>query len=328
MGSGEWLTDVHTERMRAKAASGKSVFDYDATLRSKPRSSWAVHPTLDPNGVKFRESRDSDEHPRSRAIGVKFDVTGSMGEIPRVFQGKLKELHGLLQRKGYIEHPQIMFGAIGDATCDRLPYQIGQFESDNRMDENLENIVLEGGGGGQMTESYELDMYFMARHTDIDCWNKRKQKGYNFMIGDEMAYPRVKRNEVRSVIGDILQSDVSLETIVEELKQRYETYYILPRGASYGGNTEVLGFWKRLLGQNVIELDDPTAVCETIALQIGINEGTTDLDAGVRDLEDFGVDKSTRLAVRKALSGKSGPPVRGTRSLPGLSSKSLKPGTP
>ena len=58
-----------------------------------------------------------------------------------------------------------MFGAIGDATCDRVPLQVGQFESDNRMDDDLGRIVLEGGGGGQQTESYELAMYFMARHT-------------------------------------------------------------------------------------------------------------------------------------------------------------------
>ena len=31
-----------------------------------------------------------------------------------------------------------MFGAIGDATCDRAPLQVGQFESDNRMDGDLE----------------------------------------------------------------------------------------------------------------------------------------------------------------------------------------------
>ena len=76
--------------------------------------------------------------------------------MPRVLQTKLPQLLGLLLRKGYASDPQIMFGAIGDATCDRVPLQVGQFESDNRMDDDLGRIVLEGGGGGQMTESYEL----------------------------------------------------------------------------------------------------------------------------------------------------------------------------
>jgi hypothetical protein len=80
-----------------------------------------------------------------------------------------------------------MFGAIGDATCDRAPLQVGQFESDNRMDDDLSRILLEGGGGGQKTESYELAMYFMARHTAADCYEKRGKRGYLFIIGDELA---------------------------------------------------------------------------------------------------------------------------------------------
>ena len=41
-----------------------------------------------------------------------------------------------------------------------------------------------------MTESYELAMYFMARHTALDCHEKRGKRGYLFIIGDEMAYPQ------------------------------------------------------------------------------------------------------------------------------------------
>lgn len=36
-------------------------------------------------------------------------------------------------------------------------------------------------------------MYFIARHTAIDCWEKHGCKGYLFLIGDEMAYPRADR---------------------------------------------------------------------------------------------------------------------------------------
>ena len=188
MGSGKWSTNVYDEHARFIAASGKGAFDYSDSMHRAGRSTWRVHDTLNPWKVKARESRDSDEHPDSTAIAVMFDVTGSMGSIPVTLQKKLPELLGLLLRKGYVPDPQILFGAIGDATCDRVPLQVGQFESDNRMDDNLENIFLEGGGGGQRTESYELAMYFIARHTDIDCWNKHGRKGYLFIIGDEMAY--------------------------------------------------------------------------------------------------------------------------------------------
>ena len=156
MGSGRWSTDVYDAAARFRAASGASAFAYSDSGAAR------VHPSLDPFGVSMRESRDSAEHPQSVAIAVLFDVTGSMRRVPRALQGKLPQLLGLLLRKGYVAHPQIMFGAIGDATCDRAPLQVGQFESDNRMDDDLGRILLEGGGGGQKTESYELALYFMA----------------------------------------------------------------------------------------------------------------------------------------------------------------------
>jgi hypothetical protein len=294
MGSGIWSTDVYDAATRYRRASGTSAFAYsDSGART-------VHPALDARGVAMRESRDSDEHPTSVAIAVLFDVTGSMGTVPRVLQAKLPQLLGLLLRKGYVKDPQLMFGAIGDATCDRVPLQIGQFESDNRMDDDLSRIVLEGGGGGQLTESYELAMYFMARHTAIDCYEKRGRRGYLFIVGDEMAYRRVKPDEVASLIGDPLREPIAVERIVAEVRARYDTYYLLPAGSAYAGNDTVLGFWRRLLGQNVIELDDLDAVCETIALTVGLGEAAVDLDEGLDDLLEVG--STSAATVSKALA--------------------------
>ena len=302
MGSGLWSASVYDAAAAHRAATGAPAFAYSAhTFGTTPRSAWTAHPKLDPRGVRLRESRDSGEHPRSRAVTVLFDVTGSMHTIPQRLQAKLPELLGLLLRKGYLAHPQIMFGAIGDATCDAVPLQIGQWESDNRMDEDLERIFLEGGGGGQATESYELALYFMARHTAIDCYEKRGEKGFLFLIGDEMAYPRVKRGEVQRVIGDRLQEDIPVAQIVAELRERFHVYYLLPSTAHHGGERQILDFWRGLLGQHVIELDDPDTVCEAIALLIGLHEGV-DLAAGVDDLKDFGVDGSTARSVSTALA--------------------------
>ncbi|MER7279641.1 hypothetical protein ABT369_34885 [Dactylosporangium sp. NPDC000244] len=297
MGSGTWSTDVYDAADRYRRATGASAFAYSDSGARR------VHTALDPKGVGTRESRDSDEHPDSVAIAVLFDVTGSMGSVPRVLQQKLPQLLGLLLRKGYVTDPQILFGAIGDATCDRVPLQMGQFESDNRLDEDLGRFVLEGGGGGQMTESYELAMYFMSRHTSIDCLEKRNKRGYLFIIGDEQAYPKVKPNEVRAVIGDRLGEAIALRAIVDEVQRKYDTYYILPAGSSYAGNTAILDFWRDLLGQNVIALDDLDAVCETIALTIGLGEDRIDLDEGLADLGEVGsASASTVGTVGKALA--------------------------
>jgi hypothetical protein len=313
MGSGSWDTGVYDAAAKYRAATGASAFGYSDAVRTGTRSSsWKAHPSLDPHGVDMRESRDSDEHPHSQAIAVLFDVTGSMGHVPRVLQTKLPDLIGLLIRKGYVDHPQIMFGAIGDATCDRVPLQVGQFESDNRLDENLRDILLEAGGGGQKTESYELAMYFLARHTAIDCYEKRGKRGYLFIIGDEMPYPRVKWREVEQAIGDgVLTQDIPTAEIVAELKRRYDVYYILPEGAAHAGDGEVLEAWRALLGQNVIQLDDLDAVSETIAVTIGLAEDAIDLDEGLADLSEVGSDAGA--SVSKALAT-----LEANRAVPGV----------
>lgn len=323
MGGGIWTSDVYEEYERLRVLRGESAFAYDATLRRRPRDEWVVHPSLDPKwrntrGERVRESRDSDEHPAATSIAVMFDVTGSMGGIPMVLQQKLPELLGLLLRKAYVSDPQILFGAVGDATCDRVPLQVGQFESDNRLDTHLANLVLEGGGGGQDTESYELAMYFLARHTVIDSWERRRKHGYAFFIGDECAYRAVKRTEVARLIGDELSKDIPVRHIISELRQRYHVFYILPRGAAHGGERKMLDFWRGLLGQNVLELDDPAAVCETIALAIGLSEGVIDVDEGAADLADLSAPATAVHAARAAVAHLPVlVPVLSSRALPG-----------
>ena len=317
MGSGYWSSDVYetAERLRG----GKSAFGYsDSGART-------VHPDLDPFDVGSRESRDSDEHPRSLAIAVLFDVTGSMGAVPRALQKKLPRLLGLLKDIRYVPDPQLMFGAIGDATCDRAPLQVGQFESDNRMDGDLERILLEGGGGGQKTESYELAMFFMARHTAADCFDKRGRRGYLFIIGDEMPYPAVKPREVNAWIGDELPQPVAIRNLVAQLTRRWDTYFILPEGAAHAGDGQVLTTWGSLLGQNVIELADLDAVCETIALTVGLGEESINLDEGLADLADVG--SAAGPTVRRAL-GAIGAYQRGTVRRRALRARPLPPALP
>ncbi|MGK8512465.1 hypothetical protein ACRS5S_32140 [Nocardia asiatica] len=311
MGYGHWDDSAYHAAKTFRAARGINDFGYTAQLRAGSHANWRAHPMLDPLGVTVRECRDSAEHGNSLPIAVLFDVTGSMGRVPRIMQDKLGTLHGLLRRKGYAEDPQILFGAIGDADTDRVPLQIGQFESDNRMDEQLRAVFLEGGGGGQKSESYELAAYFLATRIATDAWEKRRKKGYLFLIGDELNKPRLASRHIRAIIGDNVRQDISVESVYRELAERWHVHYILPDQSSYFHDPEIAEHWRGLLGQNFLRLDDPAAVCELIALTIGLAEGRVDLSDGLADLRDVG-SVAEAASVGKALGADGGRP----RALP------------
>jgi hypothetical protein len=300
MGTTRWSDDHYRDRARLRARTGADAFEHDHAIRVG-QAACAVHQKLNPFGVPVRESRDSEAHPNSHAVAVLFDVTGSMQGVPRILQANLPKLMGLLLRKGYLDDPQILVGAIGDATCDTAPLQVGQFESGIEIEEDLGRLFLEGGGGGHITESYELALYFMARHTALDCHAKRGQRGYLFVIGDEIPYPRVKRKEVRHVIGDTLQHDLPVEELIRELRRTYDVYFVLPKMTSHWDNPDVYHRWVELLGQNVLRLEDPAGICELIASTVGIAGGKVDLAHLDGDLEEAGSTRSVARAVREAL---------------------------
>ena len=117
----------------------------------------------------------------------------------------------------------------------------------------------------------------MARHTALDCFEKRNQRGYLFVLGDETPYPKVKRKEVARVIGDGLQTDIPVEELIAELERTFEVYYVLPKMTHHWNNPLVHRRWVELLGQNTLRLEDPAAICELIASTIGMAEGKVDL---------------------------------------------------
>lgn len=259
------------------------------------------HPLMNPYRVKVRESRDSEAHPRSLAIVFALDVTGSMGEIPELLarQELPTFMKALMDMK--ITDPQVLFMAVGDAYCDQAPLQVGQFESGaDEMDQWLTWSYLEGGGGGRDTESYELAMYFLARHTDVDCWKKRQHRGYVFMTGDENPYPYVSHAQVRSIIGDDLDEDIPTESIVQELQKMYEPFFIIPDQKRRRRCEES---WRKLLGDRVICMEDPKDIVHVCAGLVALCENAvSDLPALADRLCSNGLPRERVAAVVQALT--------------------------
>jgi hypothetical protein len=284
MGSGRFDANTYASTSSSTAAFAASAgistkdaaFRYSRDTMAQPRTNWKVHELLDPLLIKdVRESRDSVEHPTTLPIAVFFDVTGSMRSIPQVFQEKMEKLMTELTVNGKIEHPHVLFGAIGDAYSDRIPFQVGQFESDNRGDEQLRNVVLEAGGGGSISESYELALYFAAYKTSIDSWDKRQKKGYLFTLGDERFYSTLPKSVVKSVFGDDVTVDLTFEDLLKTTTERFEYFHFHAVQGSYANDPRIIKPWQEALGQRFIMLDDSAMVCEAIAGVVSIMEGAT-----------------------------------------------------
>jgi hypothetical protein len=230
---------------------------------------------MNPRGIRARESKDSLDHPASLAIAFALDVTSSMGDIPEALaRRELPNLMTLLASWG-VRDPQVLFMAVGDAVGDRAPLQVGQFESTAElMDQWLTWTWLEGGGGAAECESYELALYFAARHVEIDCFRKRKKRGYLFLTGDDRPYPLLSHHLVAEVFGDELDADIPLHELVATLSQSFEPFFLIP---DLERRSRPERRWRDLIGDRVVCLEHPDDVCLAAASLIAMNEGLATL---------------------------------------------------
>ena len=283
MGSGNWSHQVYEDRQAVRAKTKAPVFQHHEDVISGKAK--GPHEALDPKKFKngVREARDSAAHPNSVPVIFALDETGSMSAVPRIVQSKLGKLMSTILTKGYLPDPQILFCAVGDAhtghsTVDReqAPFQAGQFESGLEMEDDLTRIFLEGNGGGQNMESYDLALYFAVHHTVTDAWEKRTKKGYLFITGDEQAYPSLDAGTIHRIFGGEKPSrDFPIKQLVKDAQERYHVFFLIPGGANNSTRQDLFDHWAGLLGANhVIRLGDPSHVCDVVALTIGITEGT------------------------------------------------------
>jgi hypothetical protein len=268
MGSSRWSPDDWTA--------------YASTTKGKDRAtvfaSRSIKSDLDPTSISLRESVDSDANPNSTPIIVALDVTGSMGEIPhQLIQGNLGTLMEEILARKPVADPHLMFMGVGDADFDRAPLQVTQFEADIKIAKQLRDIYIEGGGGGNSCESYNLPWYFAAMKTSIDSMAKRGKKGYLFTIGDEEPPASLRASQVKSVLGDTLERDLTSAEALEMAERMYHVFHIVVEQGNHYRNSrnaeQVRSKWRDLLGQRVIMLSNYEHLAEVIVSTIQMNEG-------------------------------------------------------
>ena len=215
MGGGFYSFD----QARARSAN------YQTRSREEIFSNRAIDPLMVIKD-KVRESCDSEEHPNSYPIIIGLDVTGSMGRVPEnLIKEAFPEIMKTIMEKG-VEHAQICFVGIGDHYSDDAPIQVGQFETSDELTEKwLKAIFIEGGGGGNNGESYQLAWYFAAYHTKIDSFEKRGIKGTLITIGDEPCHASVSGKVLKELFGEG-EAEMLTSQLIKEVQKKWDVYHI------------------------------------------------------------------------------------------------------
>ena len=263
MGSGSYSHESYTRLASSKAYGAKSareIFSNSMNIKNDSRSFNKSVRTYNVDKVDetminigVRQSVDSEEHPNTTPIIIAFDVTGSMGRIPHMMiKEYLPKILLTLQEAG-VPDPQVMFMAFGDQYSDYHPIQATQFESDTEKIQNsLESLYLEGGGGGNGGESPALAYAIAGYHTEIDSWYKRGKKGFMFTISDEPCHPQLESEAQVEHLGyEKGTKSKSAAEIISKAKEQYNIFHLHMDDGAYSVRS-VESSWKELLGDHFL----------------------------------------------------------------------------
>lgn len=293
MGGGRWTDDTRaTYRAYSTRVSTQSVHE---TFTSR-----SIKPSLDPRNVVLRESVDSIDNPNSTAIIVGVDVTGSMGVIAHEMakQGLGTLIEGILDRLP-VPDPHIMFMAIGDAASDHSPLQVSQFEADARIIQQLSDIYVESGGGGNDTESYDLPWYFAGTRTKTDCFDKRGKKGYIFTMGDENPPVGLSERQIKNIFGTSEQRSYNAAELLAMAEEKYHVFHLIVEQGQFARRNpqRVTDAWTQLMGKRALPLSNSNHVSQVILAAIEISEGK-DPEEVIEGWQDKSIVDTIRHALR------------------------------
>jgi len=229
---------------------------------------------------------------------VAIDVTGSMGNWAKTVWDKLPMFYGQMNMRGYVTDPAISFAGVGDAYTDRAPLQISEFKTGTHIDEAIEKIWLEGAGGGQTYESYELCAYFYARK----CQIRSATTPVFFFMGDEGFYKNIKGAHIEKFIGDAIGEDIPSEVLFRELRNKFHVFFIHKPYFDPEVDAKQLAKWREVVGpERILEMREPKAIVDIMLGAIALIGKTRTLNTYLDDLESRGQSPDRIKEVTRVL---------------------------
>ncbi|MCZ7677870.1 MAG: hypothetical protein M5U28_03445 [Sandaracinaceae bacterium] len=262
MGYGSYDLDAHIAATRQRAARAPTeVF-----------SQGSCHPAMQPHGVRYRESRDSEVHPSSVGIVFALDVSGSMGQIPR--QLATETLPSFMKAVlTVLPDPQVLFLAFGNAYADRSPLQVGQFESEAALiDKWLGGDAPRGRRRRPRRVLRSGHVLRGAAHRD-GLPREARQEG---LLLHDRRRGALRRGERRA---GAQAARVGPAGGHPHPRDDGGAARALPRLLPHPGRARAAAWecgavWSKLLAERAVVLDRPDDTAVACALLIGVQEGT------------------------------------------------------
>ncbi len=187
---------------------------------------------------------------------VVVDETGSMGEWPKIMFSKLPYLEH--ETKEYLgDDAEFCFCAIGDAhNGETYPLQVRPFAKGLELEKRLKELIIEGNGGGQGTETYELAALYALKNIKMP----KAIKPIIIFIGDEKCYNVVSKDMAETYCNVKLEKAMPTSDIFKALQDKMSVYFIQKSYGSGSGRSNnvsdddrsCFNHWKNLVGEDHI----------------------------------------------------------------------------
>jgi len=279
---------------------GGSSYDRDV-YSSTSSSNWG---TSTVSTAKLKSSTlDSSMDPRGRTLKsnaqtpiiIMLDVTGSNINFAKLVYDKLPMLYGQIEQKGYAKDFEIAICAVGDAYSDQYPLQVSEFAKGIELDSWMEKLVLEGCGGGQTKESYELAAHYLTERTEF----RVNAKPIVFFIGDEAPYPTVNKEQAEHF-------DIPFSKPIDPfpaMRKKFEdnVFMFLNKYCGRSFVPEITEAWvSRLAPEHTIKVNEEKAIVD---LMLGVLAATAKVTLKTYTIHmlERGQDKARIKSVSKSL---------------------------
>jgi len=273
-----------------------STQDNNINFNSTVGAQSSLHPNLDP---KNWSDSYIQTHSRSPII-FGLDVTGSMGEWVKIIYEKLPMFYGQIMIQKYLEDPAISFCAIGDHEASFAPLQVTPFAQGLETDDQIKKLFLEGGGGGNSKESYELVAYFYLNKCEL----LNSQFPFLFITGDEIFFEKISKDALAKFLG-VENTDTKESSSIEAFKELCKKFNVFHIRKSYGDpqkEKDMTKKWSEAIGpERILDVTNPKACIDVILGAIAITSGSRNLEEYIKDMRDRGQTNERVKEVTKAL---------------------------